>query len=231
MIKLKNSYQPSTETTKVMLIYLLLNGGDFTKVESTTQVHQKMDDGSSLRKFVSETREFFDVRKIEEEIKNHVVPVLHNEESFQYANTAPIIYDYRAQHGEHPMLINDMDVITRNMYISDDQIISENLAKPLMDCNNRGFMFFCDYVLNNRCEVGKWIITYENETLTICYDSFTRGEDAETATVYPIFEAEKVTKKDTFPLVIYTIIKASLTVDEWSPDNFNVVKYVKTGER
>ena len=230
MIKLKHSCQSSTETTKVMLIYLLLNGGDFTKVESMTQVHQKLDDGSFLRMFVSETREFFDVRKIEEEIKTHVVPVLHNEESFQYANTALVIYDYRAQHEEHPILINDMDVISRNMYISNDQIISENLAKPLMDCRNRGFKFFCDYVLRNRCKIGKWTIIYEDETLTICYDSFTRGKDAETATVYPIFEAERVTKKDTFPLVIYTIIKASLTVDEWSPDNFNVIKYVKTGE-
>ena len=107
------------------------------------------------------------------------------------------------------------------MVITDQCIVSSNIAKPLKDTENFGFMFFYDYVMRSEVRIGKWHLIYENKVFSIYYLSENDGDTDEEL----MYSAIEIDKTSTYKMVIYIIGKVSKFIDNWSADNFKKETY------
>lgn len=218
-----SKYQKTTETTKVLLMYLLLNGYSLDHVDHLEESIENRNYGLSIKKIYGVTKDFVDIVRMEREIEDIQNPIICSEKSYEYYANAETIFAYTPNLTSAPLCINDLSVISKVMMIEDNKVISSNYAFPLEDsrCRDKGFMYFYDYVINSTCEVGKWRISYKNKELTVSYKSQNQDRTEE----IPLYFASGIDKTSTFKMIIYIIRKACLTVDEWLPDNFDIQSY------
>jgi hypothetical protein len=103
------------------------------------------------------------------------------------------------------------------MIITENCIVSNNVAERVENTRQKGFMYFADYVLKGVCKVGAWEISYnENKEFRITYTSETNGIKS-TETLYHALELDQTS---TFKLVLYIIGKVANTLNEFSADNY-----------
>lgn len=216
-------YQKTTETTKVLLMYLLLNGYSLRQIEHLEESVESRNYGLSIKKIYGVTKDFVDIVRMEREIEDIQNPIICSEKSYEYYANAETIFAYTPNLDTAPLCINDLSVISKVMMIEDNKVISSNYAFPIEDsrCRDKGFMYFYDYVIKSTCEVGKWRISYKNKELTVFYKSQNQDRVEE----IPLYLASGIDKTSTFKMIIYIIRKACLTVDEWLPDNFDIQSY------
>lgn len=209
-------YKKSDDKLRVQLIYLILNGYDLSKVEVVTETVEKKLFGTEYRKIYGVTNEFVDVQKIEEELARIQIPMVCSPQSFDIYSTSKVIHSYRAKEPSKPLYINDMGVISSLMIISEQCIVSSNLAETVENAEAKGFMHFVDYVLHGKCEVGNWKISYKDKEFCIYYTS-ENGKKKNTELLYQAIELDQTA---TYRLVLYIIQKVTEMIDEFPPDNF-----------
>jgi len=219
-------YEKTSNETKVLLMYLILNGYSLAKVDRLEEVEENRLFGLTVKKLYGLTNEYVDVGRIEREIEAIQSPIVCSKQTYEYYCDEPNIYAYEKQIAEAPLWINDMGIISKVMVISDDIIISSNKAKPATDANQLGFMYFYDYVTKEKCEIGKWKIIYDNKVFSVYYLS-TNGDKT---TKELLFSAIEIDKTSTYKLVLYIIIKASSSVEEWLSDNYVEQSYTLVTE-
>lgn len=216
-------YQKTTETSKVLLMYLLLNGYSLSHIEHLEEIVEHRNYGLAFRKIYGVTKDFVDIARMEKEIEDIQNPIICSPKSYEYYADANTIFAYTPSVETAPLCINDLSVISKIMMISENKVISSNYAFPIEDsrCRDKGFMYFYEYVIKSTCEVGKWRILYKEKELLIFYKSLNHDKVEE----IPLYYAKGIDKTSTFKMIIYIIRKACLTVDEWLPDNFDIQSF------
>lgn len=207
-------YRRIDDKYKILLLYLILNNYDLSKIEKVIEVVQKKMFGIEYKKIYGITSEFVDVPKIEEELAAIRVPVVCSPLSYEAYSTAENIYAHRAMEKEKPLYINDMGVISPLMVITENCIVSSNMANPVEDADKKGFMYFADYVRSGICNIGDWEISYADKEFCIYYSS-NNGANKEL-----LYHAVELDQTATFKLVLYIIGKVADTIEEFPPDNF-----------
>lgn len=214
-------YEKSSNDTKILLIYLLLNGLAVNQVKRLEEVEESRLFGLKVKKVYGITPEYIDCQRIEKEIEAIQSPIVCSRQTFEYYCDERVIYTYKARQEDSPLWINDMGVVSKVMVIEEDCVITSNKAKSMSDTTEFGFMYFYDYVLKEECEVGKWHITYSNKVLSVYYKS----DNDDTQSEELLFSAIEIDKTSTYKLVLYIIKKASLIIEEWLGDNYEEQEY------
>ena len=219
-------YKKSDDKLRVQLIYLILNGYDLSKVEVVTEKVEKKLFGTEYRKFYGVTNEFVDVQKIEEELARIQIPMVCSPQSFDIYSTSKAIHSYRAKEPSKPLYINDMGIISPLMIISEQCIVSSNLAETVENAEAKGFMHFVNYVLHGNCKVGNWEISYKDKEFCIFYTS----ENEKKKNTELLYQAIELDQTATYRLVLYIIQKVMEMIDEFPPDNFAEETWERTNE-
>lgn len=216
-------YRKTSDSTKILLMYLLLNGYDIKNVEWAEEIEESRMFGLTIKKIYGITRDYVDVSRIEREIEEIKNPIVCSPLSYEYYSDAQNIYSFSPALPDVPLWINDMDIISSVMIITEDRVVSSSYAYPIEDdrCKNKGFMFFYEYVLKEECVVGKWRLQYKNKVFSVYYISLNNDKEEEVL----LYSAIEIDKTSTYKIVIYIISKASIVIDEWLPDNFSVQSY------
>lgn len=223
-------YQKSTDDTKVLLMYLRLNGYDLSKVGRLEQVEENRQFNLTIKKIYGVTREYVDIQKIEREIESIICPIICSEvQSFECYSNEPTIFIYTPQFTDSPLWINDMGVISKTMLVSKDFIISSNEALPFTESDNNGFMYFYNYVLYEKCVIGNWRMEYGKDKIFRVFYKEDDDGSGKLTSYETLFEACEIDKTSTYKLVLYIIKKASVEVDEWKADNYQAEKYKLIG--
>ncbi len=220
-------YKKTDGKVRVQILFLLLNGYDYSKVEEVAEKVYPNPSGAKYKKFFGVTDEFVDTQKIEEELKAVRVPRVCSPQSFDIYSTHQSIYSYRAAEKTKPLYINDMNVISPLMIITKDCIVTSSRADSIENAENKGFMYFVEYVLNKRFEIGKWKVAYDNNHFTVHYCSTDGNGNSHDELLYEATELDQTT---TFQLVLYIIQKVAANFDEFPPDNFEEERWERTNE-
>ena len=133
-----------------------------------------------------------------------------------------------------PLLINDMGVLSRNMIITKDNVVSDKQARPITDTDNIGFSYFHEYVINDVMKMDNWEIKFSvsdnstdgKGTYTIhCNTDVINGKQSDIL----LYKAENISKSLTYQLTLYIIERLSnITEGEWHSDNFESQVYELT---
>lgn len=209
-------YRKSDSDTKVLLIYLLLNKYEINQIRQLEETEEDRMFGLRIKKIYGVTKEYVDVRKIEEEIESIQNPIICSPQSYEYYATSNIIHMYTPEENGK-LVINDMDVISKIMVITEQCIVSSNIAKKIGDIKNYGFMFFYDYVIKSETKIGKWRMVYNDKVFSIFYRSEIEKCRENEELLYSAIEIDKTS---TYKMVIYIIGKAAGDITGWTADNF-----------
>lgn len=215
-------YKKSDERTRVLLLYLVLNGYDLSKVEVVSEVAEKNFFGVEYQRIFGATSEFVNIPQIESDLAQIKVPVVCSPLSYETYSTAEKIYSYTAREKEKPLYINDMGVISPYMIITENRIVSSNIAENVESADKKGFMYFVEYVLKGRFTLGNWDVEYNENEFVIYYTTEKNGEKRKEL----LYRALELDQTSTFKLVLYLIDKAVEKIDEFPPDNFNQETYI-----
>lgn len=219
-------YVEQTDLFRVPLYLIMINGGDFSNIE---RIIDALDEQGCL---LAETRAAYDVEQENDEIAKTFQPIVYK--SFDgYSSNAEAVYVYTKQkdvpEGDR-LLINDMNVLASKIIISEDMVVSPNYAKPFGECDTYGFKFFCDYYLDNYCEIGKWSFEYKEETNTFSISFAFDSDDGSKSNVTEIYR-KKMDKSYSYKMLIYAIRKLCLNPKEtgltFYEDNFDVKTRIK----
>lgn len=213
-------YKKQQNNTKVLLMYLLLNNYDISKVKQIEENEEDKMFGLKIKKVYGITEEYVDVRKIEEEIEKIQNPIICSLSSYEYYSNSAVIHTYTATN-DMPLVVNDMGVISKIMVITESYVVSSNYAKSFTDSKNNGFMFFYNYVIHSEVRIDKWRLVYKDKTFNVYYTSQNNGVSIEEL----LYSAIEIDKTSTYKMVIYIIDKAAKFIDEWTADNFIVETY------
>lgn len=211
-----SKYKKEDGKARVLMLYLILNNYNLDMIEEAIEVVQSKPFGLEFRKIYGETTEFVDIRRIEAELANICVPIICSPQSYEIYSTAETIHTYRARVTEKPLCINDMGIVSPLMVITEDCVVSNNMATTVENAKAKGFMYFVDYVLKGECTIGAWNITYKNKEFDVYYTSQRNGENIKES----MYHAVELDKTSTFKLVLYIIMKAAEDEEEFPPDNF-----------
>ena len=219
-----SKYKKKNDYTKVLMIYLLLGGYDIKKIVRLEEVEENRMFGLKIHKVYGITEDFVNVTRIVKEIEQIVNPVICSPQSYEYYSDSPEIHTYTPKDASKPLWVNDISIISKNMIITKNCIVSNNFCKPLtaLSAEKKGFMFFMDYVLNCECVVGdRWYMSYKDKVFNIYYLS-KDNEDADDSTVHKIllYSAIEIDKSSTYKWVIYIIQKSAPLISEWQSDNY-----------
>lgn len=163
-----NKYQKKKDDSKVLLLYLLLNGNDTEKIKMIEEVED------ARRKVIyGVTSEVVNGRQFEQEIESIQSLIICSPQSYELYSDSKLIHIYTPKEGNE-ICINDMAVISRVMVIEENCIVSSNAIeeKSPEDIEQLGFMYFYEYVRTGKMIIGKWKAVYENENglFQICYN-------------------------------------------------------------
>lgn len=215
-------YKKSESDIKILLMYLILNNYDLSKIVTVEEVVQEQMFGLQFKKIYGITSEYIDVQKIDEEITNIRIPVVCSLQSYEMYSNEEVIYIYRPKEKEKPIYINDMNIISPLMVITENCIVSSGTAKPIEEADNKGFMYFVDYVLKNECNIGNWQITYttnenhKGNEFCVYYSSKKDGKLIKQKLYYAL----ELDKTSTYQIVLYIIGKVAQHMEEFLPDNY-----------
>ena len=204
-------------------MYLLLNGYDISKIDYLEEVEDNKQFGLKLKKIYGVTNEFVDMRKIEREIETIQTPLICSPQTFELYTDCDKIYTYTPLVEDKPLYINDMGIISRTMVITKQCVVSSNKASSLESAENKGFMYFMEYVLTGHCKIGFWRLEYEGSNFNIYYNSLQLDNKSRKEEL--LYSAIEMDKTSTYKLVIYIIKKVVRTMEEFQPDNFDVQSY------
>lgn len=209
-------YRKSDSDTKVLLLYLLLNGYDLNQIRQLEETEEERMFGLKIRKIYGVTKEYVDVRRIEAEIESIQNPIICSPQSYEYYTNNKTIYMYTPEENGK-LVINDMDVISKIMVITEQCIVSGNTAGKIGDIENYGFMFFYDYVIKSETRINKWRMVYKDKVFSIFYSSEVgKGRISEEL----LYSAIEIDKTSTYKMVIYIIGKVAGKINGWTADNF-----------
>ncbi len=209
-------YVEETGKQRIPLLFLLLNHYDIAKVTEVIGEEEERLFGTKIRKIYGLTDEYVDENAIETEVEMIQNPIICSPQSFEYYSNSPVIHLYEAQYPEKSLVINDMNVISKVMMISENYVVSSNHALPLSDTKEVGFTYFMEYVLKSKVQIGeKWYISYQDKIFSIKYIS----KDGDIVMPELVYFAEEIDKTSTYKMVIYVIRKAAQDLD-FEGDNF-----------
>lgn len=209
----------NNKETRVLLLYLLLNGYNIGEVKRLEDAEEDKEFGLKYRKIYGITEEFVDTKKIKEEMRAIREPIIYSPQTFELYANCPVIHVYTPEIEEYPLVIHDLGIISPEMIITRKCIVSSNVAKrdgeiPQQDY---GFMYFVDYVLKEELRIGKWHIIYDQKCFAVNYVSMINGKEHEEM----LYTAIEIDKTATYKLVIYIIKKVcASSINEWEASNF-----------
>lgn len=208
----------NNKQNKVLLLYLLLNNYNMSEVKYLEDAEEDKMFGLKYRKVYGITEEFVDTDKISDELNAIKVPTIYSQKTFELYSQSKTIHLYRRKLDDYELRVNDLGIISNAMIITEKCIVSSNMARQDSDIpqDERGFMYFVQYVINNKLTFEKWQIVYENKCFAIYYISEKDGKKFREN----LYMAVEIDKASTYRLVIYIIKKVSQTISNWLPDNF-----------
>ena len=217
-------YQKSNDCIKVLLMYLLLNNYDIKTINRITETEEEKAFGTKIKRVYGVTSGYVDISEIEKDLESIQEPTICSVSSFEYHCNDPVIYKYVQYNKDQELRINDMGILSKYMIINKDMVVSSNKAIDETDKEmKKGFMFFMEYVLNDKVEIcKKWKVIYKNKVFQIFYMS---ENEKDKFTPELMYEAIEIDKNATYKLVIYIILKMADKIDEVLPSNFIAEKY------
>lgn len=228
-------YVKSTNEQKIPLIFLLLNGYDITNVQKAEIIKEECGYGITITKKYVITSDFIELSAIQQEFNSVKAPIICSDyNSFEYNSDAKYVYVHYPNDDTVNLCINDMRVIGKTIAFIDNIVISDVCAEELFDDKkeNRGFMYFYQYVMNNEMNIHNWKIEFIKSDGNHDVGSFKIhyiSKDIEDEKSKPndeiVYEANNISKNDTYKMVIYIIKKTSHYIKEWLPDNFLSQQY------
>lgn len=214
-------YKKDDGKYRVLLLYLLLNNYDLEKIENVVELEQVEEFGLKFTKIYGDTTEYVDISKIDKDLAAIKTPIICSPQSYEIYSTDKTIQVYKPKIEEKPLYINDMGIISQYMVIDENYVVSNNLAAKVESSDEKGFMFFVDYILKGVCTVGNWEISYQEKEFNIYY--LARKDNR----VYKqlLYNAIELDLTSSFKLVLYIIRKAVEDMDEFPPDNFTTERW------
>lgn len=219
-IEVFNKYKWQDGKERVLFLYLILNNYNLDKVEKVIEIVQSKTFGMEFKKIFGVTSEFVDVQRIEAELAEIKPPVVCSLQSYELYSTSETIYSYYSKEESKPLYINDMGVISPLMVISENCIVSSNLAKNVETTSEYGFMYFVDYVLKGYCRLKNWEITYKDRRFDINYITVIEENGKKREHKEMLYQAQELDQTATFKLVLYIIKKVAGEIEELMPDNY-----------
>lgn len=233
-----NKYQKKKDDSKVLLLYLLLNGNDTEKIKMVEEVED-----SRRRVIYGITSEVVNGRQFEMEIENIQAPVICSPQSYELYSESKLIHIYTPERGDIEICIHDMSVISKVMVIEKNCIVSSNAIerKSPADIEQFGFMCFYQYVLYGNMIIGRWKVSYDKDGLfRICYnpDGYQAEEQEQKQSgekkeekkkiELVLFSSVEIDKTSTYKFVIYIITKLRDEIREnrCEQNNFKMTDYV-----
>ena len=206
---------------RVELLYLLLNGCEVSSIARVEDSEEDKEFGLKYRILYGITTEFVDKKKIKSELDSIKTPIIYSPQTFELYANSQTIHVYTPKFEDAPLIIHDLSLVSSEMIITRKCVVSKNAVRDFDEIPNedRGFMYFMDYVLKEDLRIGKWHILYEDKCFAIYYCS--KGKDGANAES-PVYMALEIDKTSTYKIVIYLIKKVcDSDIEEWPPDNFN----------
>ena len=206
-------YQKVSETKKILLIYLILNHYDISKIERVEEYEDKKAFGLKLYRKYGITREYVDDKKIDDDIAATISPQVCSPSTYELYANSPVIYCYTPDNNGM-FNINDMGILSDFMVITKDCIITSNRDSG-MNSQRNGFMYFYEYVIKSEVRIGKWHIQFTTakdedgfpvQYFSIRYKAYMR-EDL-------LYQAVELSKSSTYQLVLYIINKVYEDLNE-----------------
>lgn len=228
-----NKYQKKKDDSKVLLLYLLLNGNDTEKIKTIEEVED------SRRKVIyGVTSEVVNGRKFEQEIERIPTLIICSPQSYELYSDSKLIHIYTPAI-ENAIYINDMSVISKVMVIEENCIVSNNAIerKSPEEIEHLGFMYFYEYVRTGKMIIGKWKVVYDYKSglFQICYnlDGYPTEKEQKQSeenkrTELVLFSSVEIDKTATYKFVIYIITKLRDEIRDkigCKPDNFRMTDY------
>ncbi len=227
-----NKYQKKKDDSKVLLLYLLLNGNDTEKIKMVEEVED------SRRKVIyGVTSEVVNGRQFEQEIEGIQSLIICSPQSYELYSDSRLIHIYTPEE-RTDICINDMSVISRVMVIEENCIVSSNAIekKSPEEIEHLGFMYFYRYVRTGNMVIGRWKVVYDYESglFQICYnpDGYPTEElkqsEERKETELILFSSVEIDKTATYKFVIYIITKLRDEIHDkigCKPDNFRMTDY------
>ena len=215
----KRYVKANNTENRVELLYLLLNNYDPKEIDRIEDAEEDKEFGLKYRILYGITKEFVDKKKIKQELDDIKTPVIYSPQTFELYAKSQTIHVYTPEIETIPMVINDLGIISTEMIITRKCIVSKNVARreDVIPDEDRGFMYFMNYVLKEDLRIGKWHIQYEDKCFAVNYVSKGKNGEHEEA----LYMAMEIDKTSTYKLVIYIIKKVCAShVDKWESDNF-----------
>ncbi len=200
-------------------MYLILNNYSISEIKRLEDAEEDKEFGQKYRMIYGITEELVDKKKIKAELDAIKTPIIYSPRTFELYSNSQTIHVYTPEIEEYPLVINDFGIISSDMIITRKCIVSKNIARrdSEIPSDERGFMFFVDYVLKEELRIGKWHIVYEDKCFAINYISQKDGVDYEEM----LYMAIEIDKTSTYKLVIYIIKKVCASqLEDWKADNF-----------
>ena len=209
-------YKKAENTTKVLWLYLLLDGkGNPENLDRVELEDKELSFGTKIVRAYGYSKQAVDAKLYQKEILDIETPVICSKLSYEYYAKDNKIYVYtpkKTDKGE-VFFVGDMNIIGRTMVIEDNIIVTSKLCS---DESNpmymNGFQFFKDYVLKGQFILGDWDVSYINNVFDIKYVGKT------------IYKAIELDKTSTYKFVIYIIRKLAGKEDK-PVDCYNVEAY------
>ena len=215
-----NKYQKKRNDSKVLLLYLLLNGNDMEKVKIVEEAED------ARRKVIyGITSEVVNGRQFSQEVESIKAPSVCSPQSYELYSDSKLIHIYTPE-SEGDLWINDMSVISRIMVIEKNCIVSSNLAKEIDSIEQYGFMYFYNYVINGEMRLENWHVTYKDNLFQIFYTGKEDNLSSDEGKEFLLFSSVEIERMATYKFVLYIISKMQNKITEKiQPDNFKVTDY------
>ncbi len=233
MVYLENTFtrfkRADSETSRVLLLDILLNGYSLEEVEKIEEVTEHIPFAGFERKILRVyglTKEAIDTRAINKERAEILTPIVCSLQSFEMTTISDVVYCHKPKGNEQPLKIHDLGVISSHMVITPDAVISSKRARTLDECEY-GFDSFMEYVLNGEFEIGNWKVIYDDDDKR--FEIYYRSEKGNNTEL--VYQSVEYSKDATFSLVLYLIKKVNAELvaknAEFKPDWFIVERWVR----
>lgn len=213
-------YRKKKDESKVLLMYLLLNGNDTEKIKV---VEEKEDEKRKV--IYGITSEAVNGRQFEQEIENILAPTVCSPQSYELYSDSKLIHIYTPD-SDDDLFINDLGIISQTMVIAENCVVSSNLVKSTEDAEKYGFMYFYHYVLDGEMRLENWHVVYDKGLFQIFYYDIKDTQKKE----FLLFSSQEIDKTSTYKFVLYIISKMQDKIMEnVAQDNFKMTDYELIG--
>ena len=212
------------EVKKYMALFLILKKASLNKVINERYISKEHNGSVKTKALYYETYDEFDITAVEDGIRKTIPPRVYSDVSSYenamksaYINKRDIpIYIHVPEIPDKPLFINDMDVLSNIMLITNNAVLSDKKAALIADTDDIGFEKFHEFVTTNKTIIGSLCFSQNGNVFTVSLINEDTGKSK------MLFESYGADISESYRLVLFVIQHCYMDRDTYNADNFIV---------